>query len=63
MLATGLLRSTAYFHGNGGAEHFYVLLAWIVAGFVAMQVSRLSRADTTTQSRAAHAAASLMDAR
>ncbi|MGH8889073.1 MAG: ABC transporter permease [Acidothermaceae bacterium] len=28
-----LLRSTAYFHGNGAAGHLCVLLAWIVLGF------------------------------
>lgn len=31
-----LLRSTAYFHGNGAAGHVDVLLIWIVLGFAAI---------------------------
>jgi hypothetical protein len=31
-----LLRSTAYFHGNGAAGHVDVLLTWIVLGFAAI---------------------------
>lgn len=31
-----LLRSTAYFHGNGAAGHVAVLLTWIVLGFAAV---------------------------
>lgn len=46
---TSMLRSAAYFHGDGTAVHLGVLVAWIVVGFVALTIGN----HTPTHSRRA----------
>jgi hypothetical protein len=53
-----LLRSAAYFHGNGAQQHLAVLIAWVAFGAAAVAVGTRRAHSVHTETRTDDAALS-----